>query len=91
MKTKMATTAEQNIVTAGGLKGVDDEPRRILREEFMKKRPDFLYGSEEEWVNRMTPEQRKEYELSLAQKSAMDMIDLNEVVEKLLDQSDDEK
>lgn len=73
-------------------KSIENEGRRILR-EFLKDHPS-LYGSREEWVNRMTPEQRKEYELSLAQKAAMEMVSpmigIKEV-EKLLDQSDDEK
>lgn len=51
---------------------IENEGRRILN-EFLKDHPG-LYGSEEELVNRMTPEQRKEYELSLAQKSMMDMV-----------------
>lgn len=128
MKTKMATTSEQNTVTAGDIresmmkcaeaercfgvgkdmdddelrrilkkeekqtlfisipkdeqergdfrnlaKSIENEGRRILREEFMKNHQDFLYGSKEGWVHNMTPEQREECQ-SLAQKAAMEMV-----------------
>lgn len=54
-------------------KSIENEGRRILREEFMKNHQDFLYGSNEGWMHNMTPEQREEYQ-SLAQKAAMEMV-----------------
>lgn len=40
------------------------ECKNVLR-EYLKEHPDCLYESREEWVSKMTPEQKKKYYKSL--------------------------
>jgi len=42
--------------------------------EYIKNNPERTFKTAEEWVRNMTPEQRKEYCQSLAQKAAMEMV-----------------